>query len=146
VPVADPPLAARAIGAVLPEAVEPATWALVEQALHSDRRSAPFTGPPARARRLDPWTWSREGFAETGFALVIRHGRFRRVVDIVPHARIQGLELQQGPLQRRLGLAGVDIRSMPGPVSPSLDHLDAAAAAHFLAEEAPRTWFPARLA
>jgi putative membrane protein len=144
VPVADPGLAALAIGAVLPEAVRPETWALVDEALHADRRSGRFTGPPARARLLDPWTWPRQGYAASAFALVIRRGRFRRVVDIVPHARIQTLAVQQGPWQRRLGLASVTVSSMPGPIVPYLEHLDAADAARFLAAEAPKTWFPAR--
>ncbi|MDR1711255.1 MAG: PH domain-containing protein [Propionibacteriaceae bacterium] len=146
VPVADPTLAAVAIQAVMPEAVAPHTWALLDQAMHYDLRPAGFAGPSKRAGMLDPWTWCRNGYAASPFALVFRTHRFRRTVDLVPHDRIQQLHVTQGPLERRLGLANVLTLSMPGPIIPTMNHLDVAEAARLLAEEAPKAWFPQRVA
>jgi putative membrane protein len=142
VPVADPGLSALAIGSVMPEAVEGATWELIAAAMGFDTRPDNFTGPTSRARMLDPLTWACNGFATSDFALIIRRGRLRRRVEIVPHRRIQQLRLRQGPLERRLGLADVAIRSMPGPVTPAVRHLDSAKAGELLLTEAPKTWFP----
>jgi putative membrane protein len=142
VPVADPGLAALAIGAVMAEAAAPETWELVDQAMHCAERPEGFIGSSAKARTFDPLTWTRNGYTSSDFALVIRRGRLQRQVEIVPHTRIQLLALQQGPLDRYFGLTHVWIHSMPGPISPCLPHLDAADAAAFLEAEAPRIWFP----
>lgn len=144
VSVATPDLAALAVGAVLPGALAPATWALVDRALHSDVRPDGFTGPDRRVRLLDPWTWRRNGYATSDFAVVIRRGWLTRTVDLVPHGRVQAITVSQGPWQRRLGAATVGCHSMPGPVDPQIAHLTEADAARFLAAEAPRTWYPAR--
>jgi putative membrane protein len=116
---------------------------LVLGAMNADLRPAGVAGPTRKARWLDPWTWQRNSVTWSGFALVIRTGRFRREIDLVPHARIQDLNARQGPLERRFGLASVLVSSMPGPVLPQVAHLDAADAAAFLAAETPRIWFPA---
>ncbi len=61
----------------------------------------------------------------------------RRLV-VVPHEKTQSLGLQQGPLQRRLGLASFQLHSTPGPVTPIAPHLDAAVAGTLLVEQAER--------
>ena len=78
-----------------------------------------------RARPLDPLSYRRTGFAVTPHELLLRAGRLRRTVTIVPHARIQSMTLLAGPLDRRLNLASLRLVSTPGAVSPHIDHLDA---------------------
>ena len=48
-----------------------------------------------------------------------------RRTHVVPHARVQSLQLHQGPWQRRLGLADLQVDSPPGPVRVRARHRDA---------------------
>lgn len=77
-----------------------------------------------RARPLDLLSWRRTGYAVTSHGLLLRAGRLRRTVTIVPHARIQSITWHAGPLDRRLRLASLRFVSTPGSVSPHIDHLD----------------------
>ena len=88
----------------------------------SPARPAYVVAPP-RAVWLSPLVRARHGYAVTPDALLVRGGRLRRSVEVVPHARIQSLRLRQGPLERRLGLATVEILTTPGPADPRIRHL-----------------------
>lgn len=83
-----------------------------------------FTTTTARTRLLDPFAWRRRGYAVTDAVLVTRGGRLNRTVQVVPHARVQSVRLEQGPLERLLGIATVRVDSTPGPVGPAVRHLD----------------------
>ncbi|MBM6399316.1 PH domain-containing protein [Phycicoccus sonneratiae] len=102
------------------------------EALHGDGGEPGWTGLPPAARRLDPWSWRRTGYALAAHSLYVRRGRFTRRAVVVPHARVQSLALHQGPLQARLGLVSATVVSTPGPVDASVPHLDAAGAEVFL--------------
>lgn len=91
-----------------------------------------------RARLLDLLSWRRKGYAATPDCLLIRTGALTRSVVVVPHARVQSITVAQGPLERRLGLAGVHLVSTPGPVSPVIDHLPVEDAERLLEEEGTR--------
>ncbi len=97
-----------------------------------------FTSSPRGARLLDPLSWQRHGFRVTRRALLARRGVFVRELDVVPHERTQSLGIEQGPLQRRLGLASFVLHSTPGPVRPRVEHLRADIAAELLAEQSQR--------
>jgi putative membrane protein len=97
-----------------------------------------FTASPPSSRWLDPIGWRRHGVLVGSAALLARRGVLVRELDVVPHARTQSLGLQQGPLQRRLGLATFALHSTQGPVSPSVRHLAGADAAALLHEQAER--------
>ncbi|MEJ5944252.1 PH domain-containing protein [Pseudokineococcus basanitobsidens] len=97
-----------------------------------------WVAAPRPSRWLDPVAWRRNGYRVTGTALLCRRGRLVRQLDVVPHERTQSLALEQGPLQRRLGLATVVAHATPGPVTPRVDHLTASAAAALLDEQAAR--------
>jgi putative membrane protein len=56
--------------------------------------------------------------------LVSREGMLTRRTHVVPHARVQSLQLKQGPWQRRWGLADLQVDSPPGPVSVRARHRD----------------------
>nr|WP_255479430.1 PH domain-containing protein [Quadrisphaera sp. RL12-1S] len=125
--------------------------ALAMPALHDDlgagglgrgmRGTSPDGGwlvAPRAARWVDPVSWRRRGALVTEHALLLRRGRLRRELDVVPHERTQSLAVEQGPLQRRLGLATLALHSTPGPVRPRAEHLSAAQALALLDEQAGR--------
>jgi putative membrane protein len=97
-----------------------------------------FTASPRGARWLDPVSWRRHGFRVTDSALLARRGVLTRELDVVPHERTQSLGIEQGPLQRRLGLVSFVLDSTPGPVRPRVEHLAGAVAAQLMADQADR--------
>ncbi|GAA3231050.1 PH domain-containing protein [Oerskovia jenensis] len=127
-----------AVWLVLPDLGTADPRALLDEALSGIDAGEHFTTAPRRARILDPIAWRRNGFAVTGRALVLRRGRLVRQVEIVPHERTQSLGLQQGPWQRRLGVATFAVHSVPGPVTPSVPHLDQHVAGALMDEQARR--------
>ena len=127
-----------AVWLVLPDLGTADPRALLDEALSGIDAGAHFTTAPRRARILDPIAWRRNGFSVTGRALVLRRGRLVRRVEIVPHERTQSLGLQQGPWQRRLGVATFAAHSVPGPVTPSVPHLDQHVAGALMDEQARR--------
>ena len=56
------------------------------------------------------------GVAHDEQVLAARRGFLTRRVAVIPHARMQSVGVTQGPWQRRLGLASVQVDSTPGPV------------------------------
>ena len=90
-----------------------------------------FIRTPERARWLDPLQWRWQGHAADDRVLAGRSGWLQRRQFIVPHARLQAVTVSQGPLERRLGLAGVQavtthlfgfthIRHLDGPHARAL--------------------------
>ena len=100
---------------------------------------AAYVVVPERAAWLSPLVRTRHGYALTPDALLVRGGRVRRFVDVVPHARIQSLRLRQGPVQRRLRLATVEILSTPGTAEPRVRHLSVGDASALLNEQVLRS-------
>lgn len=141
----DQPLADGAPDVVLRKAEhevtadDPATWVQSLQAgLTGTGSEGGFTASPTSARWLDPIGWRRHGVLVGPQVLLARRGVLVRELDVVPHARTQSLGLQQGPLQRRLGLATFALHSTVGPVTPSVRHLTGPDAARLLREQADR--------
>ncbi|ROS25891.1 PH domain-containing protein [Cellulomonas sp. PhB150] len=137
-PVATLDEAMAAVWLVLPDLGVDDPQATLDAALHGRDQDGGFTGSPRSARWVDPIGWRRHGVLVTQRALLARSGRVFRQLDIVPHERTQSLGLAQGPLQRRLGLASFVVHSTPGPVSPSVAHLDGKVAAALLDEQSAR--------
>lgn len=127
-----------ALWLVLPDLGEPEPRTVLEAALTGRGSDEGFVPSPRRARWLDPVGWRRNGLRVTPAALLLRRGRVWRRVDVVPHERTQSLGLAQGPLQRRLRLSSLLVHSTPGPVSPRVDHLDAATVADLVMAQAER--------
>lgn len=112
---------------------------VLDAGLDGDSRApSVFVTAPRRTRILDPVAWRRNGFAVTGRALLLRRGRLVKILDVVPHERTQSLGINQGPWQRRLGVASFQVHSTEGPVHPEAPHLDADDAARLMAEQARR--------
>lgn len=121
---------------LLPVASRAEAFGLVRLVLPGfDLARLDFAGVPRSARRLDPFQWRWLGVAADEQFLVVRRGRLRRELDVVPHAKVQSLRLSQGPVQRRWGLATLHVDTTPGPVRVSAAHRDAAEARRLLDAE-----------
>jgi putative membrane protein len=138
VPVADEVTVRRAIAAVAPGLAQESVWQAVVTALTGSGPTPGFVSSPRVVRWLDPLLWRRNAVAATPHALVFRLGFWVRRVQVVPHGRIQGLSLHQGPWERRLSLASVLVYSTEGPVWPRIHHLAATDAVDLLHAETKR--------
>ncbi|KAB7744688.1 PH domain-containing protein [Nostocoides sp. F2B08] len=98
-----------------------------------------FTTSSRRSRVFQPFSWRRNGYAVTDTALVLRRGWLARVVSLVPHARVQSMRIEQGPLDRARGIASVHTDLTAGPVSGAVPHLDVPEAHRLLAEQSSRS-------
>ncbi|NUR06299.1 MAG: PH domain-containing protein [Nocardioidaceae bacterium] len=99
---------------------------LLEETGSPDPDEVVLVPPPPRARWVAP---VGRHFMSSGVGphlLVSRSGFLNRRTHAVPHARVQSLQLHQGPWQRRLGLADLHVDSPPGPVRVRAQHRDAA--------------------
>jgi putative membrane protein len=68
---------------------------------------AELADPPRRAAWKTPLRYRNLAFASNDRYAVTTSGRFRRVTDRVPLAKIQSIRWTEGPVQRRLRLASV---------------------------------------
>ncbi len=85
----------------------------------------PFATTPRRARWMRPVSWRRNGFFLTPDALYLRRGFLSRSLVILPLARLQSVEVTQGPIARAARTAGISGHTVLGQVSGSLGALDA---------------------
>ncbi len=149
-PVGTREQAVTLLALVLPDlGVEPGEDALavVTAGLDGDnRRPDGYLPAPPKAFWVDPVAWRRTGVRPTHEALLIRRGRLRRHLDVVPHARVQSCGVTQGPLQRTLGVASLQVHSTRGPIDPVVPHLGVADAARLLDDQAVRARRARRLA
>ena len=97
-----------------------------------------FTASPGRSWIFDPFQWRRRGVRATERALLIRRGLFVHEFFVIPHERTQSLAIRQGPLQRWLHLATIEVHSTKGAVVPVAGHLDLSDAITLITEQADR--------
>ncbi len=90
-----------------------------------DPDAVALTPPPERSRWVDPVARRFRAGGLGADLAVAREGLWTRRTHAVPHARVQSVQMQQGPWQRRLGLADLRVDSPPGPVRARLRHRDA---------------------
>ncbi len=122
-PVAPRPLVVWLAGRVLEHSGSP------------DLDEVVLSPPPERSRWVAP---VRRNFLVSGVGehlVVSREGIFTKRTHVVPHARVQSLQVLQGPWQRRLGLADLQVDSPPGPVKVRVRHRDAGEARRLLDQE-----------
>lgn len=120
----------RVLGLLLPEVVEadeasPERHELLARGLVGRGGDADFTTSPRRGAVLRWFSWRRNGFALLPGAVLLRRGAIWRELAIVPMPRVQSVALEQGPLERSLRLAGINVHTVAGPVSTRLGALDA---------------------
>jgi len=121
---------------VLPGLVDEATRHIIESGLARATPGDGFTNSPRRAAVLRWFSWRRNGFALRPDAVVLRRGAIWRELVVVPAARMQSVSVHQGPLDRALRLAGVDVHTVAGPISARLGALDVSDASGFFRDVA----------
>lgn len=84
----------------------------------------PYTTTPRRARIFRPLAWRRNGFWLGTDALFLRRGRIWRTLAVLPLARMQSIEITQGPLDRALRVANIRAHTVVGRVSGGIGILD----------------------
>ena len=124
-PVGDATDVERVLALILPGLATEEHRDLIRAGMTSRGRDD-WTGSPRRAAWLRPFSWQRTGYTSVDGAVLLRHGFVWRQLVIVPLARLQSIKLEQGPIDRMLGLAEVDFHTVSGPVSPRLAAMDAA--------------------
>jgi len=70
-----------------------------------------------KSRYSNPFQWRQLAVAYDERMFGARGGWLTHRTSFVPHARTQSVEVTQGPLQRSLGLASIEVHSVEGPVS-----------------------------
>lgn len=88
-----------------------------------------------KAKILDPFARFRRAYTATDTVLIYRDGWLRRKVTFAPHERAQSVTTSAGPVQRRLGVAGVRLDLVPGTATMKVQHLDARVAAQLATDE-----------
>jgi putative membrane protein len=119
-PISDPLLAAAIIAELIPGAAAD---------------SVPRTPAPSRSWPFAPIGWRYRWIGADERTFVAREGWIERTTNIVPHHKTQSVELRQGPLQRRRGLATMEVHTPQGPVDADGRNLDEADARRAMLQE-----------
>ena len=119
----------RATGVLVPVGRRAEVAALLPLVLGgADPAEVPLAGAPRRARWVDPFGAGVLGIGVGDRLLVTRRGVVTRRTDVVPLPKPQSLHVAQGPLQRWLRLASLQVHLPAGPVQAAAAHRDAAEA------------------
>lgn len=108
------PIADRALAAAVVAELVPGTGTAGLDRTHAPRRSRLFA----------PVGWRNRWVAADATAFIAHEGWVERRTSIVPHTKTQSVELRQGPLQRLLRVATVEVHTPKGPVDADGRHLD----------------------
>ncbi|HRA74981.1 MAG TPA: PH domain-containing protein [Propionicimonas sp.] len=92
-----------------------------------DFRQIALTPAPPRARWLHPFAAPFLSWGHDDRLLVVRRGVLVRRWQIVPLARVQSIQVQQGPVSRRLGLADLAVHTAGMQLSVTASGTDASA-------------------
>ena len=93
--------------------------------------AAPTYASPARAKWVSPIDYRQQTVALAGDYVIVRAGRFNRLVQAIELRHIQELTLRRGPISQLFGLATVELDLVQGPVKMAARNL-ALADAHAL--------------
>ncbi|MDF1487529.1 PH domain-containing protein [Tessaracoccus caeni] len=116
------------------------TWPEVMRVLHAiwpdvDLSTITPNHQPERARWLTPLSFAHHTWGASDQVIVADDGWLSHSRQIVPHRRMQSIGISQGPMQRRLRLASVEIHTTDGPISLKAYHLDEADARRLFDEQ-----------
>lgn len=109
------PIADRALAEALLAELVPEDGTAVADRTGAGPRSWPFA----------PVGWRHRWIALGDRRATSSTGWLHRRTSSAPHAKVQSIALRQGPLQRRLGLATVELHTPEGPVDVDAHHLEA---------------------
>lgn len=110
---------------VVPDLGVDAPLELINAALQGNNAIADpyFHGVKRSVRWIDWFSWKRRAFAITKTVLITRDGWLRRRAIIIPFERLQSLSVHQGPLERKLGVATVNVETVPGNMDTRIHHV-----------------------
>ncbi|WP_341976088.1 PH domain-containing protein [Microbacterium sp. LWO13-1.2] len=114
----------RVLALMLPDAPVsdiPLVW---EHGILGPVEGDPYRTMPARAWWRRPLSWKRHGYVLTEFGLVLRRGIVWRKLAVFPLARLQGVSLSQGPIDRAQRVSGAQVHTVPGPIQGYLSGLE----------------------
>ena len=114
----------RVLPLLLPGMDDTVRDALAHAAMDAHADQSAFPSAPPRARWLRPFSWRKTGYTIADGVIVIRHGAVWRRVVFVPLARMQSVEVEQGPAHRILDLATADVHLIDGPVHAKVPVID----------------------
>jgi len=100
---------------------------LLYNAIRSTSDDDGFTRVPGRARIWQPVAGRRHGYSTTPTLLLIRFGRLRRNLAMIPHERIQQSAVYQSLSDKLSGTASAKFVTPPGPVRVDLKNQEPAA-------------------
>lgn len=106
----------RVLGLILPDLPaqdQPLVW---EHGILGPQQDDPYEVLQRRAWWRRPVSWKRHGFSVTDFALIMRRGVLWRKLAVFPLARLQGLSVSQGPIDRVQRVAWMKAHSVAGPI------------------------------
>lgn len=110
----------RVLALILPDYPVHDVPLLWEHGVMGPQQGDPYTTMVRRGRWRRPLSWRRHGFVLTDFALLLRRGRVWRKLAVFPLARLQGLSIAQGPIDRAQRVAWMQAHSIAGPVAGSV--------------------------
>jgi len=114
----------RVLGLILPDvpaADIPLIW---EHGILGPVEGDPYRTMPRRAGWRRPLSWKRHGYTVTDFGLILRRGVMWRKLAVFPLARLQGVSLSQGPIDRAQRVSGAQVHTVPGPIHGILSGLE----------------------
>ncbi|MEU4017037.1 PH domain-containing protein [Microbacterium sp. NPDC028030] len=116
----------RVLALVLPDVPAdriPSVW---DQGVMGPIEGDPYRSMPRRAWWRRPFSWKRHGYLVTDFGLLLRRGIVWRKLAVFPLARLQGVSLSQGPIDRAQRVSGAQVHTVPGPITGYLSGLERA--------------------
>jgi putative membrane protein len=123
----------RVLPLLLPGMDDTVRDALALAAMNAHADQSAFSSAPERARWLCPFSWRKTGYTIADGVIVVRHGAVWRRIVFVPLARMQSVEVGQGPARRILDLAFADVHVIDGPVHARVPVIDTRAAEELFA-------------
>ncbi|MEV8169285.1 PH domain-containing protein [Microbacterium paraoxydans] len=124
----------RVLSLVLPDVPAESIPALWDQGVVGPTDADPYRTMPRRAWWRRPFSWKRHGYTVTTDGLLLRRGVVWRKLAVFPLARLQGVSLSQGPIDRAQGVSGAQVHTVPGPITGLLSGLERADALALLNE------------
>ncbi|WP_247629037.1 PH domain-containing protein [Microbacterium croceum] len=123
-PVGKRPDVERVLGLILPDVPASDIPLIWEHGVLGPVEGDPYRTIPKRAWWRRPVSWKRHGFAVTEFGLLLRRGVVWRKLAVFPLARLQGVSLSQGPIDRAQRVSGAQVHTAPGPITGMLSGLE----------------------
>lgn len=116
----------RVLALVLPDVPAASISSLWEQGVVGPNEGDLYRRMPRRAWWRRPVSWKRHGYLVEEFGLILRRGNVWRKLAVFPLARLQGVSLSQGPIDRAQRVSGAQVHTVPGPITGYLSGLERA--------------------